>query len=219
MTLNIDHRTCFVFDLDDTLFKEINFLKSAYRLIAKNLENQIGKNIYAEMIDMREAGLSVFDEIKSKYSFEESIKDIVFEYRFHFPKIELSLGALHLLKELKQRNTAIGLITDGRSKSQRNKLKALEIEHFFNHILISEEFGSEKPDVRNFQFYMDNFEVNEYIYIGDNFKKDFVTPNALGWLTIGLLDDGNNIHPQNLDTDKKFLPQRTISSLTDIKLQ
>ena len=78
MILNIDHRTCFVFDLDDTLFKEINFLKSAYYHIAKKLENEIGKNIYSEMIDMREAGLSVFDEIKTKYTFEEYKDEIIF---------------------------------------------------------------------------------------------------------------------------------------------
>ena len=104
MTLNIDHQTCFVFDLDDTPYKELDFLKSAYRHIAEKLENEIGENIYAEMINMRAEGLSVFDEIKNKYSFEASIKDIVFEYRFHFPKINLSLGAFDLLNELKQQN-------------------------------------------------------------------------------------------------------------------
>ena len=218
MTLSIDHQTCFVFDLDDTLFKEIDFLKSAYRHIAEQLESEIGKNIYSEMIDMRAAGLSVFDEIKNKYSFGESIKDLVFEYRFHAPQINLSVGALDLLNDLKKRKSTIGLITDGRSKSQRNKLKALDIEHFFNHILISEEFGSEKPDARNFQLYMEKFEAKQYIYIGDNFKKDFVTPNKLGWLSIGLLDDGNNIHAQNLNIDQRFLPQKTVSSLSEIKL-
>jgi len=218
MTLNIDHQTCFVFDLDDTLFKEVDFLKSAYRHIAERLENEIGKNIYSEMIDMRVAGLSVFDEIKNKYSFQNSIKDLVFEYRFHFPKINLSLGAIDLLNGLKKQKATIGLITDGRSKSQRNKLKALEIENYFDHILISEEFGSGKPDVRNFQYYMENFEATDFIYIGDNFQKDFVSPNKLGCLTIGLLDDGKNIHPQDQTLEKSFLPKETISFLTEIKL-
>ena len=144
---------------------------------------------------------------------------MIFEYRFHFPEIELSIGALDLLKELKERKAIIGLITDGRSKSQRNKIKALKIEHFFDHILISEEFGSEKPDDRNFQFHIEKFAANEYIYIGDNFKKDFVTPNELGWLTIGLLDDGNNIHSQNVNVTKGYLPQKTISSLTEIRIK
>jgi putative hydrolase of the HAD superfamily len=218
MILNIDNQACVVFDLDDTLFKEVDFLKSAYRHIAERLEKEIGKNIYPEMLELRAAGKSVFDEIKSKYVFEDSIKDIVFEYRFHLPKIELSPGALNLLEAVKCNQSKIGLITDGRSKSQRNKLKALGIEDFFDKILISEEFGSEKPDVRNFQFYMESFEADQYIYIGDNFKKDFVTPNKLGWLTIGLIDDGNNIHPQNLNIEKEYLPQRTISSLTEIKI-
>ena len=33
--------------------------------------------------------------------------------------------------------------------------------------------------------------------MGDNLKKDFLTPNRLGWQTVCLRDDGRNIHKQD----------------------
>ena len=84
----------------------------------------------------------------------------------------------------------LGLLTDGRSISQRNKLSAMGITSLFDEILISEEFGSEKPCEDNYLFFQNKYSTNDCVYFGDNFGKDFVTPNRLGWKTIGLLDDG-----------------------------
>ncbi len=218
MILELNTQNFFVFDLDDTLYKEVDFLKSAYRHIAAKLEKQIGKNISTEMIDLWYAGESVFDVIKEKYTFEEDMSNLVSEYRFHKPDISLSSGALALIKALRERKVSIGLMTDGRSKSQRNKLSALGIEKYFHEILISEEFGSEKPNPQNFQHFMQFAEADKCIYIGDNFKKDFISPNKLGWQTIGLLDDGNNIHKQDLTLGKEYLPQHLINSLQEINL-
>jgi putative hydrolase of the HAD superfamily len=47
------------------------------------------------------------------------------------------------LKQLKANGYKLGLITDGRSISKRKKIKALNIEKYFEYILISEEFGTE----------------------------------------------------------------------------
>jgi len=218
MTLNISPNHFVIFDLDDTLYKEVDFLKSAYKHIAKRLEIEISNNIYEEMLALWFNKESVFDVIKKKYSFKESISDLVFEYRYHKPEINLSFGALKLLRELKKYDIQIGLLTDGRSKSQRNKIISLGIEHYFSKILISEEYGSEKPSLRNFQYFKEESDSSYFVYIGDNYSKDFVSPNKLGWMTIGLLDDGRNIHKQSLNLDKRYLPKKTIQSLTEIKL-
>ncbi len=208
-----------VFDLDDTLYKEETFVESAYKYIANKLENDLGQNIYNEMLALRKSRKVVLDVIKAKYSFKASIQDLVHDYRFHFPEINLSEGALVLLEKLKKNNQHIGLMTDGRSLSQRNKIKSLNIEKYFDYILISEEFGSEKPSKNNYQFFVDNFPSTQYVYIGDNFNKDFVSANELNWLTIGLLDNGQNIHKQNKDLPITYLPKRTITSLKEIKTE
>src|SRR5690606_20317114 len=104
-------------------------------------------------------------------------------YRNHVPQIDLSEDTKEILLKIKETGYKLGLITDGRSITQRNKLKALEIEELFDKIIISEEFGSTKPDERNFKaFLMD--EIDEYFYVADNPKKDFIVPNKLGWTSI-----------------------------------
>jgi putative hydrolase of the HAD superfamily len=66
---------------------------------------------------------------------------------------------------------------------------------------------------------MNNKCPENYIYIADNPNKDFVTPNKLGWSSICVLDRGQNIHVQNFDLPKDFLPQFFINSFQEIKLR
>jgi putative hydrolase of the HAD superfamily len=140
-------------------------------------------------------------------------------YRDHFPDIELNKTTSEFLKKLKVMKLGTALISDGRAKTQRNKLKALGLEKFFDLVIISEEIGTEKPSKRNFQTVEDFFGNGEYVYIADNYKKDFVAPNELGWVTVALKDNGQNIHKANLKQIKKeCLPGYTISSFKEIFL-
>ena len=106
------------------------------------------------------------------------------------------------------------LITDRHSVTQRNKIKALNIDTLFDLIIISEEFGSEKPNPKNFEAF-NKFNTIEKYYIGDNTSKDFIAPNALGWTTICLPDNGNNIHMQDFNKELIYLPKIKIHNLSD----
>ena len=55
-----------------------------------------------------------------------------------------------------------------------------------------------------------------FYYVGDNTKKDFVTPNKLGWKTICLKDQGKNIHKQNLRLGNKYLPMSMVDEFQEI---
>jgi putative hydrolase of the HAD superfamily len=216
MIFNIPPNTAVVFDLDDTLYKELDFLKSAYTAIAQTLTAQIGHNIFDEMLDLYKKKESTLDVIKTKYTFKESIENLIDLYRFHLPSINPSEGAIDLLSSLKKNKIKIGLITDGRSISQRNKIKALHFENLLHEIIISEEFGTEKPCLDNFQFFNTKYPNHTFFYIGDNTKKDFIAPNKLGWTTIGLLDDGQNIHKQDINISADKLPHYWVSSLAEL---
>jgi len=205
-----------VFDLDDTLYKEIDLLNSAYRTIAKLVSNEVAIDIYTEMIDIYMRGESTFDIVKAKYQCSYSVDDMVEIYRNHLPDIQLIPGALHLLEELHKRNIPIGLITDGRNVTQRNKLLALGIEHFFCKIIISEEFGSSKPSIANYQVFCDDYPGRHYYYIADNYNKDFVAPNQLGWTSIALIDDGRNIHKAPVPIRTENLPTLKVVTLPEV---
>lgn len=219
MTLNIDKNTFVIFDLDDTLYKEVEYLKSAYRFISTIIFKEIRIDIYSEMYSLWKEKKPVFDIIKAKYSINQTIQELVELYRFHIPMIEVDKGAKLLLDKLVKNDVPIGLITDGRSRSQRNKLNSLKIEKYFKEVLISQEFGSEKPDQRNFLYYSKKYKNYKFIYIGDNFSKDFITPNKLGWMTIGLIDNGINIHSQNILLDKNYHPKIKINSFNDLNIK
>lgn len=202
-----------VFDLDDTLISEYDYLKSAYEEIS-NLVERGNPSLLNTMLELYNSGSNAFDYIVSNYEGYELIS-LLNIYRYHKPNINLKAGAESLLKLCKDRGYVLGLISDGRSITQRNKLNATSIEELFDEIIISEEFGSEKPDERNYKAF-EKYNGVKY-YIADNTKKDFVTPNKLGWTTICLKDDGFNIHKQLFDLSKDFLPQYTFESLSEIE--
>ncbi|MDH3648127.1 MAG: HAD family hydrolase [Saprospiraceae bacterium] len=218
MILNIRPDTVIVFDLDDTLYKEVDFVKSAYKYLSDLLFEETGKNCYEEMCNWYRAGKSAFDLIKSNYNISMSIDEMVDTYRHHSPNIHLSEGVKESITELLSWRIPTGIITDGRSATQRNKLKALGLEGLFDLVVISEEIGTEKPHRNNFLLYNEKFSNHSFAYIADNISKDFVTPNALGWLTICLLDNGQNIHKQDFSFPAEYLPQQTLTSFLDLEI-
>lgn len=203
-----------VFDLDDTLTYEIDFLKSAYTEIAIFLDEHNQEALFEIMFSKYEKGENVFDFLTQEYS-KFSKDQLLHLYRNHFPNIALIEGAGDVLKEVKAKGYKLGLITDGRSVTQRNKLKALKIEDLFDRIIISEEFGSSKPDERNYTSFISS-EIDEYFYIADNPKKDFVTPNRLGWTSVCLLEGGHNIHTQEFTFTTEYLPKLKIKNISEL---
>ena len=53
---------------------------------------------------------------------------------------------------LRRKNIRLGIISDGRSRTQRNKLRALGLD-WIEDVVISEEFGSEKPCEANYLYF------------------------------------------------------------------
>lgn len=202
-----------VFDLDDTLAQELDFLKSAYANIA-NIIGAANADFYHQMLSFYEQGLNVFDEVVKRYP-EFSVEGLLTLYRQHIPDIQLNMGAEELLKACKDKGYKMGLLSDGRSLTQRNKLKVLGIEDVFDKIIISEEFGSTKPNVKNFKIFMENPDC-QYYYIANDTGKDFVAPNQLDWISICLLDRGDNIHPQNFELEEKYLPTHCVNNLKEV---
>lgn len=202
-----------IFDLDDTLYKEIDFLKSAYQEIAEICDDK-DEDLFNDMIGWYHNDKNVFEKLVERYP-HVTIRELIQRYRNHKPNIKLSREVKQVLDFFRTEGCNIGLMTDGRSITQRNKLRALGIEDFFDAILISEEFGSEKPSKDNFIFFEKKFD-GAFAYIGDNTAKDFITPNKLGWSTICLLSNGSNIHPQNFTLSEIFLPDYKINRLNEV---
>ncbi len=204
-----------IFDLDDTLYKEVSFVKSGFRAIAKSLGVPACAD---ELLSSWAKGENAFERLLQKYSLHFTVAELLKIYREHYPEIELDSSTILTLDTLVANGKVLGIITDGRSQTQRNKIKALGLTRWISddNIIISEEFGSIKPDARNYQYFMTKYPGKTYSYIGDNTLKDFIAPKVLGWQTICVKDNGQNIHPQNFDVSEEYLPIITINSILEI---
>ena len=164
--------------------------------------------------------LNAFEELNKFLGLDLPIADYLYIYRNHKPNIALCEDVVRTLDALKAEGVRIGLITDGRSVQQRNKIEALGMGRWIKNedIVISEGFGSEKPALANYEFFMKRYpECQDFTYVGDNPRKDFIAPNVLGWMTVCLKDDGRNIHRQDFtSTPEQALPKKTIMSLKEL---
>lgn len=206
--MKCDRRTLVAFDLDDTLFQEMEFVRSAYREIARLygrelLPRMLSASTPAEAFDS--TGLPI-----------EVCLDV---YRNHFPDIALPWRSLYALEMLKRGGFQLALVTDGRSVTQGNKIAALGLTKYFapEMIFVSEEVGESKTTGRAFRRIMELAPADRYFYVGDNPQKDFAVPRSLGWSTVALLDSGENVHSQNFQgVDPSALPDCVIHSLTEL---
>jgi putative hydrolase of the HAD superfamily len=217
--LKISKNTVIVFDLDDTMYKEIDYLRSAFQEISDKIPGNIGTQVYPEMLKMHVAGEDVFGYIIKKYRPKEITKDYLLKlYRNHKPALELDMGMASFINELYPICRALGMITNGRSSTQRNKIRALNLERFMSSIVISEEIGTEKPSKEIYLFLERKYVGGSFVYIGDNMEIDFIAPNQLGWNSICILDDGNNIHKQNMNMPERLMPRHFIHNIGEIEI-
>ena len=211
-------RKVFVFDLDDTLYKEVDYLKSAFYEIATFLETNYGLSaIYDRLLQYWLNGENAFENIINENHLPLQVEDLLKMYRAHRPQITLDENTRQVLDQL-HRECVLGIITDGRSLTQRNKMEALGLNAYIEHqnLFISEETGYTKPSSEPFCSFMKRYPDSDYYYIGDNPTKDFVAPNQLGWTTVCLLDDGRNIHPQVWSAKKEYLPHKKVNSILEL---
>lgn len=199
MTTNSKNTTFIVLDLDDTIYKEVNFVKSGFKAIIKNYA---ADDEYGLFVMMMKTWLNGGNAIGSLFEYLNisniPIQEPLNIYHNHFPNISLPAYSQSFFQNVIARGYGLGLITDGRTITQKNKLYSLGIENLFDKVVISQEFGSEKPAIRNYKVFEETFPGNIFCYIGDNTKKDFIAPKELGWKMYCIRDDGNNIHQQNL---------------------
>lgn len=217
MELALTPRSVVVFDLDDTLYKEADFVLSGFRAVLVTLGLGQDSDALEQLVAWQRDGQPVFDRLAEQVGGAAQAADLLAIYRHHLPKIALAAGASSLLDAVSEVEAALALVTDGRSVTQRNKIAALGLEGRFGCVIISEEVGYTKPDHAGFIIVERAFpEASDFTYIADNPRKDFIAPNALGWRTIQLDDDGRNIHGQRVPVPRSATPTHQVSAFSDI---
>lgn len=222
----------YILDLDDTLYKEIDFVHSAFCHIDRLLVADYGVPAGEGRRIMLEAMMddkNPFDELDARLKMSgieipNAIGWMVDEYRYHIPQIYLSDDAYDFVCELDRREIEMFIITDGRSVTQRNKIRALGLDEFIppENIFISEDVGKEKVSGVAFKKIMERYEEDDllyaarFIFVGDNPRKDFLVGNTFDYPTVMLVDDGDNIHRQNVRVQSGYRPRFKVKTLSSI---
>lgn len=176
-----------IFDMDDTLISEKEYVKSGYMAVAKDMASAYSSQIssaqecFVRLLDCFSKGSrQVFNEVLRSYKLADSKEEVskwITCYRCHTPEIQFYDDVLPCLAMLRSHGISTGLLSDGYLETQTRKCKALGIYELFDKVVLTEELGREfwKPHPRGFELIRDFFDCQwqEMVYVGDNPQKDF----------------------------------------------
>lgn len=118
------------------------------------------------------------------------------------------IGSLEQLRD----KYRLGIITNGSSDHQREKIEQTKIAEFFETVIISEEVGLGKPDPRIFNVALERFAVDsrKTVLIGDTIENDIHGARNAGirgiWINRGEIKE----------EDQKVIPDIQIKSLSEL---
>jgi putative hydrolase of the HAD superfamily len=189
------------FDLDGTLLDRnaslLKFIDDQY----ERYKTEIGFNnkqyFMARFVELDARGYvwkdqvyrQLLQEMKiTRVSWEDLLEDYLEHFKYScvpFPNL------IEVLQKLKGLNLEIGLISNGRGYFQMENLKALGIYQYFDSVLISENEGLRKPDIRIFQKGLNNLSVSSEnsIFVGDHPDNDVKAARDAGMQTVWKRDE------------------------------
>jgi putative hydrolase of the HAD superfamily len=211
-------RTVVVFDLDDTLYPEADYVDSGIRHVCAQISSLCGNDCYEVIQAQRllHAELDWLSLACELWGFKPSVKEsLLWMYRLHSPEIKLTESCTVALEKIKTAASAVAVLTDGRSVTQKLKLASLGLSHWPAYV--SEDYGSPKPAPDRFQAIQKDFPADQYVYVADNVQKDFLGCNPLGWLGIGMRGNDRNIYSQSTQgLPEAALPAYWVNSWEEI---
>jgi len=170
-----------IFDLDDTLYTEYDFVVSGYRAVAHEVALRRGRpeeQVFSDMLTTFkcEGRGKVLEMVANRYSDSSlSVAEMVEIYRRHQPAIQMPVGYDNLLRRFRH-DYKLGIITDGLPEVQMRKVQALHLGSAVDKIIYTWEHGREmeKPHPFSFRLMLDSLGTSHTgaLFIGDNPHKD-----------------------------------------------
>lgn len=124
-------------------------------------------------------------------------------------------GAKALLRQLKQAGYYLVVGTNGKTKTQYNRLALTGFDDYFDEVVISQEIGHVKPSRSFFEHIFrlyQKHDKSEFLMIGDTLTSDIQGANLSGIDSIWV-DHGS----QSSDLSKSYQPTYRVSDLSQIK--
>lgn len=207
--------TAILFDMDDTLYDQLEPFKKAYDEI---FGDRFAVDIYElfearsrrgdEVFELAQSGKMPMDEMHI-YRIQKAFEDLGYSvtaeeslayqrlYAENQGKISMTDTIESMLELCVASGATIGMVTNGPSGHQRRKLAALGAEKYFpsDHIIISGECGASKPDPEIFRCAERRMHLRpeDCIFVGDNYVNDITGAKRAGWRAIWINKRGQDI--------------------------
>jgi len=221
-------RTIVVFDLDDTLYPERDFAISGFKAAEAWAHGTLGVSMglaeeMTRLLDEGHLGPLFAMALKTHYPDHtpEQLADLVRIWRDHPPDIQLFDDAAWALEHYAARGP-LGLITDGTHGMQRRKVHALGIAPRFAEMVFTGALGGRdfhKPHPLSYEKIEAALAAGgaeRFVYVGDNPAKDFVVPNARGWVSVMVHRPGVPRTHSATAVAQGGAPQHTIATLRQL---
>lgn len=193
-------------DIDDTLYNTSEFAKLA-RKAALNamidaglpLSNAEAYTLLREIIKEKGSNYNKHLNVLTKRVFGEEkplliAVGMITYHNVKFALLRLFPNTMSTLIHLKSKGYKLGVISNGLTIKQYEKLVRLGLHHFFDSVITSQEAGVEKPDTAIYELAMQRMGCNaeNSVMIGNSFKDDIMGAINAGmsavYLTPGLTD-------------------------------
>lgn len=181
-----------IFDLDGTLLNRDAsvkmFIASQYDKFYKYLSHVPKRSYITRFIELDNRGYvwkdKVYQQLVEEFQiehlmWEELLQNYITDFKYScIPFADL----IEMLRELKEKGFLLGMVTNGYGQFQMDNIRALDIEEFFDVILVSDWEGVKKPDPEIFMRVVNRLEISpeETIFIGDHPENDILAAQAIG---------------------------------------
>jgi len=209
-----------IFDLDGTLINEANWYVSKWEKTAVYVyeKYKLKKFFNSIMAKIKEKGFFyktlVNDILEENYNIKniEMIKDIVKFYKEVDVDIRVLEGVEEVLIALLNSDKRLGIITNGYTNIQLEKIEKSKLKKYFSKIIVAEEYP--KPDKTSYKLMTEYFDskYEDMVYVGDNPNVDFYGAKLLNMITVRIK---KGIF-KNDRLDKNFEADYEINTIEDL---
>lgn len=191
-----------VFDMDDTLYPESQFVRGGLAAAGAVLDAWLPRPVGAADVFLGVLGRTgpwhVFDTALEALGIPRDpalLSALVQAFRDHPPRLFPHSGVPELLDFLRSAGIRLGLVTDGYADVQRRKWAALGLASRFDAVVFTADVGGRaypKPRIEPFAAVAGLLGAGQrpVLMVGDHPAKDFPPALALGWETLRVRHQG-----------------------------